>query len=105
MVRFYQRYISPLKPASCRYYPTCSRYAAEQLQFNSIPAALVWTLLRILRCNQLFDGGIDYPKIPRKRVPKPRALCLAPSSKTKVAVWFVPCKGGRYCVIKALGNA
>lgn len=31
-IRFYQRYISPGLPATCRYYPTCSAYAVEALQ-------------------------------------------------------------------------
>ena len=32
LVKFYRRYISPLKPPCCRFIPTCSEYALEALQ-------------------------------------------------------------------------
>ena len=32
LVRLYQKYISPLRPACCRYIPTCSQYAIEALE-------------------------------------------------------------------------
>ncbi|PAF53327.1 membrane protein insertion efficiency factor YidD [Helicobacter sp. 13S00482-2] len=60
-ISFYQKYISPLLPKSCRYYPTCSQYALWSIQFNHPLFAFYKILLRILRCNQLFLGGIDYP--------------------------------------------
>ncbi|WP_370690949.1 membrane protein insertion efficiency factor YidD [Helicobacter cappadocius] len=58
---FYQKYISPLLPKSCRYYPTCSEYALWSVRFNHPLFAFFKVFLRILRCNQLFLGGIDYP--------------------------------------------
>ncbi len=33
-IRFYQLYISPARPPTCRYYPTCSQYAVEALQLH-----------------------------------------------------------------------
>lgn len=59
-LRAYQ-YISRLTPANCRYYPTCSQYAAWHFDNSPTHIALMASTLRILRCNQLFDGGIDYP--------------------------------------------
>jgi putative membrane protein insertion efficiency factor len=51
---------------SCRYYPTCSQYAKINIQHNNIFIALFYSTKRILSCNQLFDGGIDYPIINNK---------------------------------------
>lgn len=57
------QYISKMLPASCRYYPSCSEYASWQFEFNAPHKALAASSLRILRCNQLFKGGIDYPLV------------------------------------------
>lgn len=57
------QYISKMLPASCRYYPSCSEYAKWQFEFNSPTKALFQSTSRILRCNQLFKGGIDYPVV------------------------------------------
>ena len=61
-IKGYQ-YISKMLPANCRYYPTCSEYAKWQFEFNAPHKALAASTLRILRCNQLFKGGIDYPLV------------------------------------------
>ena len=72
-------------PASCRYYPTCSEYAKWQFEFNRVDKALFQTTGRILRCNQLFAGGIDYPIIKYK-IPKLMQL----SQNIKVKYWLIP---------------
>lgn len=61
LLRFYKYYISPLNPPSCRFYPTCSEYAMLCFRFQHPLVALYHTIARILRCNQLFKGGFDYP--------------------------------------------
>lgn len=58
-IRFYQRYISPLFPPACRYYPSCSRYAVDALKTRSLPVALAMILWRLLRCNPFTRGGYD----------------------------------------------
>jgi len=90
------QYLSRLLPPSCRYYPSCSEYAKWQFELNRADKALAQTTLRILRCNQLFEGGIDYPII---RYKSPRVLCLAKSIK-KIKYWFVPKEKGLFYVIK-----
>ncbi|MBO4941564.1 MAG: membrane protein insertion efficiency factor YidD [Clostridia bacterium] len=60
-IAFYRRFISPLKPPSCRFYPTCSEYAILAIQkYGPFKGSLkaVW---RILRCNPFSKGGIDMP--------------------------------------------
>ena len=89
-IKGYQ-YISKMLPANCRYYPSCSEYAKLQFEFNFAHKALVSSTLRILRCNQLFNGGIDYPIV--KYVP-PRLLELFNfnnfGGRMKIIYWFVP---------------
>ena len=59
LIRFYRRYISPYKPACCRFEPTCSAYALEAFTKRGFFAALLLTTWRILRCNPFGKGGYD----------------------------------------------
>ncbi|MBR5885973.1 MAG: membrane protein insertion efficiency factor YidD [Alistipes sp.] len=62
LVRFYQLCISPLKPATCRFTPTCSSYALQALQKYG-PIKGSWLALkRILRCHPW--GGSGYDPVP-----------------------------------------
>jgi putative membrane protein insertion efficiency factor len=90
------QYISKLLPASCRYYPTCSEYAKWQFELNRADRAFVQTTLRILRCNQLFDGGIDYPII---RYKKPKLLSLS-TKIPKIKYWIIPKDKELFFIIK-----
>lgn len=56
----YQRYISPLFPPRCRYYPTCSAYAAEAIELHGAFKGVGLGVWRVLRCNPWSGGGIDY---------------------------------------------
>lgn len=58
-IRFYQRFISPLTPASCRYYPTCSQYAVEAIQTHGVVRGMGLAIKRISRCHPWHAGGID----------------------------------------------
>ncbi|RDU66759.1 membrane protein insertion efficiency factor YidD [Helicobacter didelphidarum] len=61
LIRFYQLFISPFTPQSCRYYPTCSTYGLILMKFDNPLIACVKITLRILSCNPLFEGGFDLP--------------------------------------------
>ena len=61
-IRFYQRCISPLTPAHCRYRPTCSQYAVEALKKHGPLKGLWLAVYRILRCNPF--GGFGYDPVP-----------------------------------------
>jgi putative membrane protein insertion efficiency factor len=98
-IKGYQ-YISRMLPANCRYYPTCSEYAKWQFEFNSPYKAFIASTNRILRCNQLFIGGIDYPLVdfsPRKA----SILCKSKANYGKIYIryWLVPYKN-KFLVIK-----
>ncbi|WP_035571377.1 membrane protein insertion efficiency factor YidD [Halonatronum saccharophilum] len=59
-IRFYQKFISPLKPfRSCRFYPTCSSYAIKALKRYGLLKGGIKAIKRILRCHPLNKGGYD----------------------------------------------
>lgn len=59
LIRLYQRFISPLTGAHCKYYPTCSQYAIEALKKHGFVKGSVLGIWRILRCNPFSKGGVD----------------------------------------------
>ncbi|MBS1492170.1 MAG: membrane protein insertion efficiency factor YidD [Bacteroidetes bacterium] len=64
LIKFYQKFISPLLPASCRFYPTCSQYSLEAFQEFGVFKGFYLSVKRILKCNPFFEGGFD--PIPHK---------------------------------------
>ncbi|MEO0139129.1 MAG: membrane protein insertion efficiency factor YidD [candidate division WOR-3 bacterium] len=61
LINAYRKYISPLKPATCRFYPTCSEYAVLSLRKYGLFKGLFKAVWRVLRCNPFSKGGIDLP--------------------------------------------
>lgn len=59
LVRAYQVTLSPLLPAACRYYPSCSAYAVEALQRHGVWRGGWLALRRIGRCHPFRPGGYD----------------------------------------------
>jgi putative membrane protein insertion efficiency factor len=66
-IRLYQKFISPNLPRTCRYYPTCSRYAIEAIEKHGAVKGLILAVWRLLRCNPFSKGGYDPVPEPRKR--------------------------------------
>ena len=62
MIRFYQRYISPLTPPACRYTPTCSQYTLEAIQKYGAFKGTWLGIKRICRCHPW--GGSGYDPVP-----------------------------------------
>jgi putative membrane protein insertion efficiency factor len=56
---FYRRVISPLKPPSCRFVPTCSEYALEAIEKHGPWTGTKMAVRRILRCHPFGDSGYD----------------------------------------------
>ncbi len=63
-IRAYQWAISPLLPASCRYLPTCSSYAAEAIASHGVLAGGWLAFRRLLRCHPW--GGSGYDPVPQR---------------------------------------
>lgn len=61
LVRGYQKWISPLLGARCRFYPTCSQYAILAVKKYGFLKGVCKAVWRILRCNPWNPGGVDYP--------------------------------------------
>ncbi len=59
LIRGYQKFISPMFPPSCRFYPTCSEYAIQAFTKYGVFKGGVKSIWRILRCNPFNKGGYD----------------------------------------------
>ena len=75
-LRLYQRLISPALGARCKYYPSCSEYAAQAIERFGILRGLVLAGWRLLRCNPWSHGGFD--PVDAQRLFRPKAT--APST-------------------------
>lgn len=60
----YQKVISPITPARCRYYPTCSNYGKHALAWHGVWAGSWLLLKRIGRCQPWGGHGIDFVPLP-----------------------------------------
>jgi uncharacterized protein len=70
-IRAYQRLVSPMVGDRCKYYPSCSEYAAQAIQRYGILRGLVLAGWRLLRCNPWSLGGVD--RVEDQRLFKSRA--------------------------------
>ena len=60
LIKFYRKWISPMKPPSCRFYPTCSQYALNAVEKYG-PFYGGWLAVkRIFKCHPFHPGGIDH---------------------------------------------
>lgn len=58
-IRVYQRVVSPLLPSCCRFYPSCSVYAADAIRLHGAAKGTVQSLKRLGRCHPWQPGGYD----------------------------------------------
>jgi putative membrane protein insertion efficiency factor len=59
LVRLYQRLVSPMLPAACRFHPSCSSYAATAVERHGALRGGWLAARRLLRCHPYHPGGID----------------------------------------------
>lgn len=81
-IRFYRRFLSPLKPApTCRFHPTCSQYAVEAVTRHGALKGTWLATVRLAKCHPFHPGGYD--PVPErgaradKQGPGPAAAALA----------------------------
>lgn len=64
LIKFYQKFISPLKGGTCIFYPTCSEYALIAIsRFGPFKGSFL-AIKRVLRCHPFNHGGYD--PVPEK---------------------------------------
>jgi len=61
LFRFWQTFVSPLYPPSCRFHPTCSEYAILAVEKHGALKGTLKALWRVLRCGPWSKGGVDLP--------------------------------------------
>jgi putative membrane protein insertion efficiency factor len=59
ILTLYRRLISPVLPASCRFYPSCSCYAIESIEKYGVARGALFTLRRLAKCHPFHPGGYD----------------------------------------------
>ncbi|MFZ7119742.1 MAG: membrane protein insertion efficiency factor YidD [Eubacteriaceae bacterium] len=58
-IEVYRKYISPLTPGKCRFYPTCSEYCYEAFKRYGVKKGFVLSINRIKKCHPFHPGGYD----------------------------------------------
>ena len=64
LIKFYQKWVSPMFPPQCKYYPSCSSYAVTAISTHGVKgvALAAW---RLVRCNPWSHGGVDYVPVSK----------------------------------------
>jgi putative membrane protein insertion efficiency factor len=87
-VRVYQTFFSALMPSACKFYPTCSHYAAEAVRLYGARRGSWLALRRLLRCHPFTRGGVDLvpnPAEPPGEEASVEGLCLDSQGDTSGA--------------------
>jgi len=59
LIRAYQIVLGPFLGGACRFYPSCSQYAAEAIERHGACRGSSLALRRLLRCHPFSPGGVD----------------------------------------------
>ncbi|ABR50866.1 protein of unknown function DUF37 [Alkaliphilus metalliredigens QYMF] len=59
LITLYQKWISPLKGQTCRFYPTCSSYSISAYNTYGFFRGTYLTIRRLLKCHPFHPGGFD----------------------------------------------
>ncbi len=71
VIGFYSRAVSPALPARCRFYPTCSAYAAEAIARHGAARGTWLAVRRLAKCAPWHPGGVDLVPPARPGTPDP----------------------------------
>jgi len=59
LIRAYQQVLGPIFGGNCRFYPSCSHYAAEAIERHGARRGSRLAISRLLRCHPFSPGGVD----------------------------------------------
>ncbi len=59
LLKIYQKYFSPLKGPTCRFYPSCSQYTVEAIEKYGVRKGCFLGVKRIAKCHPWHSGGYD----------------------------------------------
>ena len=79
-IGFYSRAISPALPPRCRFYPTCSAYAAEAIEVHGAARGTRLAIVRLLKCAPWHPGGVD--PVPPARGTGPAGRSSNPAAES-----------------------
>jgi putative membrane protein insertion efficiency factor len=58
-LHLYKRFVSPMLPSACRFYPTCSEYMAQAVEKYGAVRGFWLGVKRLFRCHPFHAGGFD----------------------------------------------
>ncbi|MFZ6753880.1 membrane protein insertion efficiency factor YidD [Undibacterium sp. Dicai25W] len=85
LLRFYKYAISPMLGQNCRFYPSCSEYAAQAIQIHGAAKGCLLAGKRVCKCHPWHPGGVDHvPPASEKQkiVPTSDQCCHEQSGST-----------------------
>ena len=85
-IRAYRRFVSPLLGPRCKYHPSCSQYALDALAEYGFLRGCALAGWRLLRCNPLSHGGVDYASDQTLFRARPRSALARAESEPRSAV-------------------
>ena len=83
LIGLYRKFISPIKPACCRFTPTCSAYAIEAFSKRGFFVGFILTAWRLLRCNPFGKGGYD--PVPERGFRNPKNAGIAENNTNTIS--------------------
>jgi putative membrane protein insertion efficiency factor len=82
LIRAYQLGLSPFLGSRCRFYPSCSSYAAEAIALHGAARGSLLAAKRLCKCHPWHPGGCD--PVPALQAPS-AAGSLIPSNPSTTA--------------------
>lgn len=73
LIRVYQLVLSPVLGPTCRFEPSCSRYAAACVEHHGVLRGGLLAIRRIGRCHPWNPGGYDPPPLPTRQLAPPES--------------------------------